>query len=193
MASAVGINLLAPRRWSHPVVSARGETGDQASKQTLLTRIAQVSCSFVVLRIHQTRQSISPLNQAVPGSPIHHGVVPRRVVIARSCRQDLDKKLTCFAAIGSVGMPQPWRKQLANSKIASTSSPLAAPPFLSPAWRAMFSTTAALDAALERYVTAAAGSGAQPHPCLPYRRDQPRVITSGSRGSRGSRRGHTMP
>src|SRR3954467_3981872 len=73
---------------------------------------------------------------------------------------------TCLAAIASFGMPQPWRKQLASSKMANTSSPLAAPPFLSPACKAKLSTVAALDAAAERYCTAPAGSGAHPHPCL---------------------------
>jgi hypothetical protein len=63
-------------------------------------------------------------------------------------------------------MPHPWRKQLASSKMASTNSPLAAPPFLSPACKAKFSTVAALDAAADRKLTAAAGSGVQPQPCL---------------------------
>lgn len=64
--------------------------------------------------------------------------------------EDRRQKRTCLAARGSLGMPQPWRKQLANSKMARTSSPLAAPPFLSPACKANCSISAALEAAAER-------------------------------------------
>ena len=81
-------------------------------------------------------------------------------------RKTEKKKPTCLAAIGSLGIPHPWRKQLANSKMARTSSPLAAPPFFSPACSARDSTVAALDAAAERKLTAAAVSGLQPQPCL---------------------------
>lgn len=75
-------------------------------------------------------------------------------------------RLTCLAAYASLGMPQPWRKQLASSKMASTSSPFATPPFFMPALSASSSMDAELDAAAERYLTAFVGSGAQPHPCL---------------------------
>lgn len=54
---------------------------------------------------------------------------------------------TCLAARASFSTPQPWRKQFASSKMASTSSPLASPPLFKPALRARSSTAAALDAA----------------------------------------------
>lgn len=73
---------------------------------------------------------------------------------------------TCLAAMGSFPIPHPWRKQFASSKMASTSSPLAAPPFLRPACSAICSTAAALEAALERNRTARSGSGVHPQPCL---------------------------
>lgn len=74
--------------------------------------------------------------------------------------------LTCLAANLSTCTPHPWRKQFANSKMARTSSPLAAPPFFIPAWSASSSIEAAFDAAAERYVTASVGFGVMPQPCL---------------------------
>ena len=73
---------------------------------------------------------------------------------------------TCFAAKGSFSIPQPLRKQLASSKMARTSSPLAAPPLLRPACRASCSTDAAFEAAAVRWRTASVGFGSQPQPCL---------------------------
>lgn len=90
-------------------------------------------------------------------------------VLLDSPRSNPSEGLTCLAANLSTCTPQPCRKQLANSKIASTSSPFAAPPFFIPAWSARSSTDAAFDAAAERYFTASAGLGSHPQPCLKRR------------------------
>lgn len=92
---------------------------------TQLTGIAQVCRGFIVLYIDQ-------------------------YFISQSSGWKNKGLHTCFAAIGSLAMPQPWRKQLANSKMARTSSPFAAPPFFRPAWIASCSTDAAFEAAAVR-------------------------------------------
>lgn len=74
--------------------------------------------------------------------------------------------LTCLAATGSFLTPQPCLNEFASSKIASTSSPFAAPPFAEPARRAASSMEAAFEAAAVRYCIACAGSAVQPQPCL---------------------------
>jgi hypothetical protein len=94
------------------------------------------------------------------------GPIVNQYFQAASPRSNPWECLTCLAANLSTCTPQPCRKQFASSKIARTSSPLAAPPFFIPAFSASSSIFAALDAAADRYVTASVGFGEQPQPCL---------------------------
>jgi hypothetical protein len=64
------------------------------------------------------------------------------------------------------GGTQPFLKQFPSSYIASVSSPLSCPPFISPAASASSSASAAFSAAALRYTTALVSSTLHPQPCL---------------------------
>jgi len=127
-----------PRSSRLPYCKSRAEYSvRRKSMHSRLTSVAQVCCSFIILKMSVNMSWLFP-----------------------------DPILTCLLAVGSFGTPQPFLKQFASSKIASTSSPFAAPPFFIPAWSASSSIEAAFDAAADRYVTADSGFGVHPQPWL---------------------------
>jgi len=116
------------------------------------TSIAQIRCGLIIL---------AP-NLLVPMLDNFQGVS----LVKAFPRSNALNGLTCLAANLSTCTPQPCLKQFASSKIARTSSPFAAPPFFIPAFSASSSIDAAFEAAADKYVTASAGFGVQPQPCL---------------------------